>query len=393
MESLFPNLSSPAALQKDKREKNKQLKQMFSGRITGNFLLEILGIVMNTLVMKGELYQFFKLGFDEQSLFKGDNDAAEYEVCRYIIGAHRSNIIFLEDKERADLESNENYKRKLVNDVLTNIRLRGYAGQFFRKRQIVQGDEFIFFNLPHDLFVLSVRSQGLLTKSGTYAAFYAAFFNKALASLSLLEDNFVDASYPHCRSMIELYVKLLALKFNPEALSEYSVFEDYELHTNLIEQVWPEEFLARFKERKCKRCNVKAEFLHFGWVDAIPDYYEIVKKSHPYSINGLCKYIVGKDENFKQNLEGLQSYYKICHAYSHGGTTRCLYPLNDYFQIVGMMSLTIPHVYRMLCEDAGEAEEIDGYDIVSKVAFDMDTLVEQIQKRTSENFEAYYRKR
>ena len=47
----------------------------------------------------------------------------------------------------------------------------------------------------------------------------------------------------------------------------------------------------------------------------------------------------------------------------------------------------------MLCEDAGEAEEIDGYDILSKVSFDMDTLVEQIQKRTTENFEAYYRKR
>lgn len=392
MESLFPDLSSPAAMQKYKREKNRQLKQMFSGRITGNFLLEIFGIVMNTLIVKGELFQFFKFGFDEQSLFKGDNDAFDYEVCRYIIGAHRSNIIFLEDKERADLESNEDYKRKLIDEVLTNIRLRRYAGQFFRKRQIVQGDEFLFFNLPHDLFTLSIRSQELLTKSGAYAAFYVAFFNKALASLSLLEDNFVDACYPHCRSMIELYVKLLALKFNPEALSDYSAFEDYEFHANLIEQVWPEEFLDKFKGRKCRGCNVKAEFLHFGWVDGISDYYEIVKKSYPYSIYGLCEYIIGKDENFKAILESLQSYYKICHVYSHGGRIRCLYPLNDYFQISGMLSMTVPHTYRMLCEDAGETEEINGIDVMAKIIFDMDTLEEQAQKKTIEKFKTYYRK-
>lgn len=193
--------------------------------------------------------------------------------------------------------------------------------------------------------------------------------------------------------MIELYVKLLALKLNPRTLLAYSVFEDYELHANLIEQVWPEQFLDRYEERKCKRCNVKAEFLHFGWVDDIPDYYEIVKESYLYSIYGLCDYLIGKEESYEQVLEGLKLYFKICHAYSHGGRIRCVYPLNDYFQVTGMLAMTIPHVYRMLCEDVGEPVDINGIDIMSKVNSEIESLNKQIQKKSAWNFEDYYKMR
>jgi hypothetical protein len=377
------------------RARRKELKTAFSGRINGNFMLETCEKVIKTLIATGEISACFDWRPTEENAVTGDFDQVDYEVCRYVVGAHRSNMVFVGDADRAKAEASGEYQGKLFEQVLTNIRLRKSAGAFFRKKQIVLGDEFIFFNLPHDLFAISVNASFLLKDdSGDYGQFYASLFNKSLASLTLLEDSFLDCAYPICRSVIEVYLKLLVLKKRPIALKEYDAFLPFEVRKNLADMAWPKEFLGKFEKRRWKGRATKGDYLHFGWVDSIPDYFGSVAKSNPYSVYGLMEFLSSICGEKQGHLfKNLQTLYTFCNAYAHGNLLGCRYALNDYFQTVLILSSTIPTAYRMLCEDEKADTKINGIDIVAKTNLDTEEMAEQYKKRTTENFEAYYRPR
>lgn len=385
--STYPDKNG---LEKSKRAYNKAIKELFRGKISGNFLIEVFYDILGDLSTKGDLFSFFNMGLDQQSFTKGDHDSVDYEICRYIIGAHRSNVIFLNEKELAEKQKDAEYKKKLTNDVLTNIRLRNYAGFYFRKKQLIRGDEFIFFNLPHDLYVLSIKANQSLNINGEYKGLYASIFNKALATLGLLEDNFVDEAYPTCRSIIELYLKLMVLKCNSSVLPEYHRFEGYDANRNICLQEWPNDFKKDFEHRKYK-AGKKHEYMHFGWVDSINDYSQLVKNKYKYSISGLAEYVSNKHSEAGDYFEELSNFHQICNTYAHGNTIRCAYPLNDYFQICQMLGIIIPHTYDMLCEDAHIDKTIAGFDVLQKTNDDFQLLCSQANSKSTDKFNEYYR--
>lgn len=390
-----PNPFGPEGREVYLRARRKALKSAFSGRINGNFMLETCERVIKALSVPGEMEKYFPNFLpNDANMVTGEADQVDYEVCRYVVGAHRSNMAFVGDADRAKAEANGEYRDELFDQVLTNIRLRNYAGAFFRKKPIVPGDEFLFFNLPHDLFAISVNAGSLLKGSGDYAKFYASIFNKALVALSLVGDNFLAGAYPICRSIIEVYLKLLVLECRPVALCEHDIFTDYDFHRNLTEAGWPEEFTRKFGNRKWKHCRVKGDYLHFGWVDSIPDYFDGVVKSYPYSVSGLAEFLLRLYGSGQKTLFGnLLDGYSICNAYAHGNLMNCNYPLNDYFQLTFILSLTVPDTYKMLCEDEKADAQINGLDIVAKTNADIQRMVEQYKMRSTENFNAYYNRR
>ena len=89
-----------------------------------------------------------------------------------------------------------------------------FTKSILRKKQIIMGDEFLYFPLPYKLFVVSVNALLILnrdTKGGNLKYMYNLIFNKSLAALSLIEGNYLDNAYPICRLIIELYFKLLII--------------------------------------------------------------------------------------------------------------------------------------------------------------------------------------
>lgn len=376
------------------KEQRKIIKQLFSGRITGNFLLEIMNDVLHIEMANGELLKYFNAMPDPKNLLSGNIEQFDYEVCRYIVGAHRFNVLFLPERERAKLESDKVYRLKLESEVITHIRLRPVAGSFFRKKQIMQGDEFLFYNLPYDLFALSIVGNSIVHKTTNFKEFYAGIFAKSTAILSLLEDNFTDNSFAICRSVIELYVKLLMLANHPESKKMHDEFVQYDLKRNISGMEWPEEFLERFKKRKWQSKTAKGDYLHFGFVDDIPDYFEKVGDKFPYSISGALQYlsqIYGEEQG--SLFADLQTYYSFCNGYAHGNTLSCMYPLNDYFNVVAILAPIVQHTYLMACEEAQVDGKINDIDVVEKTRNDYAKTMVQYTQRTKENFEAYYKRK
>lgn len=374
------------------KEGDKAIRRIFGKHIKGNFLVEMKYLVVR---MFPECLQYYDFQMNMEKVVTGGHVAFEYDICKMIIGCHSSNTIFLLEEERIKLEKDSDYKKRLAYQVIDNIKLRGYGSSFFRQQPIIKGEYFINYNVPYNLFVISIRMNEILCgkkERSNFFHFYSAISNKALAVLSLLEDNFLDNCYSVCRVVIELYLKLLIFKNHPELIEGHFRFANFEVRQSCCEQEYPEEFNLLFQERINKAKSKKIDYLHYGWVDKIPGYHDKVKKQ-PYSINGLLTYLKEMEIEDDYYFEEVERLYKMCHGYVHGNIVGAKFPLLHYFEISVMLHYTVFPAYKMLCEEMGLDGEINGIDLFVKEQDDFEVLYNQYLKRTTENFENHYKKR
>ena len=86
----------------------------------------------------------------------------------------------------------------------------------------------------------------------------------------------------------------------------------------------------------------------------------------------------------------LKWLYRMCHSYTHGNVANSKYPLLHYFELSMILALTVPHTYNMLCEHTKEDANINGIDILQSMNKDIEKLIEQHKKRSTDNFNSYY---
>ena len=187
-----------SAMEKISRENDKALRSIFGKYIKGNFLIEMKHFIMDNFP---EIYNYYDMQMSMEKVVAG-NELMDFDICRMIVGCHSSNIIFLSDDERVALEKSSDYKRKLALNVEKNIKLRRYGSAYFRRQSIMQGDMYLAHNVPYNVFVMSLRMNEILRlnkKENPYLLLYYSLSNKALATLSLLDDNFLDNCYPIIR--------------------------------------------------------------------------------------------------------------------------------------------------------------------------------------------------
>ena len=199
------------------KKNDKALRNIFGKYIKGNFLIEIRHMIMTSF--RG-LWQYYDLKISTEGVLTGSDNLLDFDVCRLIVGCHSFNTIFMSDEERVKLERNAEYKQKLTQQVIENIKLRHYGSFFFRRQSILQRELFINYNVPYNLFVIAIRMNELLHQENVQANtayLYNTISTKSLAALTLLEDNFLDNCFPVCRVVIELYLKLLVLELPEES--------------------------------------------------------------------------------------------------------------------------------------------------------------------------------
>ena len=367
------------------------LKKLFRGQIKTNFMMKILHKVVDE--MGAEMHRYYPQDFSLENFINRETDPL-FDICKIIVGIHKSNMVFVCEQKQKDSLNSLNYERQIVSKVIEHIKLRSYGSAYFRQHQIVAGDRFLFFPLPYDLFVLCMRINRLLRENGNseipYRKILAKLSNKGLAALSLLEDNFLDNAYPVCRGMIELYISYLVLKTNKKATKKFELFSNIKVRHTQCGEPLSQDFLTMFNERRKKEKENEPyhQFLHFGWVDEIVDYHKIVAKN-PYTIKGLIKYLKEKEK-----CDGFEIYevlYQKCNSYVHANIINTTYPLLSYFEICIMLFNTLFFAYQDLCQNMKCDTKIDDIDILQKTKEDYDRLVKQYNNRTTRNFEQYYK--
>lgn len=270
-------------------QNNNALKRMFQERIKGYFLINVKDQVIKALGFDN-LTKYYDFRWSEEKLVTGIGGAAEYDICRIIVGIHKAKSIFLSKDEIRKNEKSNRYKKQLIVETIEKIRMRSYGSVYFRTMTLFRGEEFLYYPLTYELFVISVRMNRILTDGhvcGCHQLYYGVIYN-SISGLSLLEDNLLGTAYPLCRGAIEMYLKLLVLASRPELCIQYNKFRAFEVEYSCY-RTYPEDFNAMFKKRICKIAKSKADFLHFGWVDYIDGYHKVVKKS-PYSVYGIIAF-------------------------------------------------------------------------------------------------------
>lgn len=329
---------------------------------------------------------------DMNQVLSGKTNNPFYVLCIHIIGIHHSRIIFLDGTERVKLENSTDYQKELMDEVYIVIKLRHNIEYFLKNESLFRGDKFIYFPVPYYLTVLVTKLIQLIPKLNSTPGLFMDMSYKALAALSLLQYGFVDSAYPICRIIIEEYINATIFKNCPAALAEYEKFCSYDLKHS-IGIKFDDEFLKKFNNRLNKKTKNRIQFLHFGWVDAIPKYHETVKQK-PYTFNGVRNFLLSKFEEADSkytDLRYLNYYHTMCSGYSHGSISHSKYQILHYFEISTILTLTIVDVYSAACEELKVEKEIDGIDVISLINKHYQILKATENKKSTENFECYYK--
>ena len=379
-----------AAIEKDLKETDKRMAKIFSNRIKESFLRE----------MRYKVYQYhpdflalFNIRFDMLENITGNQDNQwDYEVMRNIVGIHRFNTIGKPMEERVAMEKSDSYKKELADAVYEHLKLRNYASPYLRKRQFVEGDEFIYFPVPYKLFVICMRGLQILNDfKDPYREFYVNIFNKSLAALALIEDNLLDSAYPICRGVIELYIKLLSLIDYPDALDMHNELVRLEYIKTAQNGENPAEFEELFKNRKNKSQTNQIDYLHYGWVDKIK-YFHQIEKNKPYSFSALFDFLrESAPEESKGYFEFLPILYNRCHGFAHGNLGNSGIPLVHYMDLTMILYMVLDHTFRMLCTESKNDHLVNGLDVVELLERDGEKMIHQYNRKSDEMFETFYK--
>lgn len=371
-------------------QNNAALERVFKGRIKGRFLIDIKDQVMKDLGLEN-LMKYYDFRWSAERMITGIEEAAEYDICRMIVGIHRAHSVFLSKDEIRKNERSRRYRKQLVSETIEKIKLRFYGSVYFRKNTLFHGEEFLYYPLPYELFVMSSKmSEKLMDGKDIrcWQLYYGVIYN-GLSALSLLEGNLLGTVYPLCRGAIEMYLKLLILNARTEFYDWYEKFRMFEIEYS-CRRSYPEEFNVLFEKRSCKEIKVKADYLHFGWVDFIDGYHNVVKKV-PYSINGIITFLENNSKGRILGLEQLRAFYKTCHAYTHGSIQTAKYPVLHYFEISTMLYFVIRETFLLLCNENEIEAMVEEQDIISMADRDFHIMHEQYEIRSTERFEEYYK--
>ena len=383
------DLSTPANMMQQISTAHKQiLKDLFKDKINGSFLIKIESMVFRRMGV--DMFNYYSLQFDWDSIATGISEAPEYDICRMIVGVHRHHSIFLSDEQIRNNQKDENYQSQIVDEVIEKIRLRQFGSVFFRRQQLLIGDEFIYFPVPYTLFVMSVKSLASTANSSNPLSFYYhSIISNTLSALTLMESNLLNNAYPLCRGMIEQYLKTQILHKHPEAIAAYADFCKFEIHQSCCSQQYPEEFEKLYNERILQSAKSKVDFLHYGWLDAISAYTS--KASNRYTIYGILAYLESTaSEEGLRALERISNLYKMCHGYTHGSVTQARYPLLHYFEISTMLYDVVRSVYTDLHTMPGSTICEEDAHLLSMLDRDFALLHTQYSLRSTENFDRYY---
>lgn len=382
---INPNTFNPKVINE---ETNKTLKQLFKGKINGSFLIKIKSSVI--IKLSTQLLEYYNFRFDSERIVTGHDETPEYDICRMIVGIHRHHSIFLSKEEIRNNEKSELYQKQIVKETIEKIKLRQYGSAFFRKKQLIIGDKFLYFPVPYDLFAMCMKSVLLLNNSSNRLAVnYGDIVSTALSALTLMENNFLSNAYPLCRGMIELYIKTLILQKHPETIKAYDEFSNFEIEQSCCSQKYPKKFNELYEKRKNQSSKSKVDYLHYGWLDSIVAYNSTENNS--YSIYGIFDYLMRESNDTQSDsLNEIKRLYKMCHGYTHGSTIHVKYPLLQYFEISMMIYYVVRNVFTEICNISNIDISDNEPNLAEIVDRDFAILKEQYHIRSTENFDLYY---
>lgn len=398
-----------------KKDLQDSLKEIFRGRIKPGFLIKMESFLREMLfaanpkLFMGDIPFSLDGEVKTKRLLTGFSYTNSmypeiYSYCRLIVAFHSSRFAFETDEVRRKSEKAEEYQRDLALDVFEAFYLKQYVYGSFERNKLYNGEEFAFYPVPFWCAVMTGRMVQILQNGvndvNPFGMIYDNLICKSMSVQSLLQDGHFDGAYTIERSMIEIFMKLYVLRLFPECLDEYYKFVKYEYDHACGNDSLYSHLDQEFECRKFRNENNRTGFMHYGWVESLPDYTKYTDR-YPYTFRSLVNYItsVCPDEDAGM-LEKLSSFYGLCHGYTHGEVTRIDIAFLHYMEISYVLALIVPNLYNWICKEynkdvvisvdvRGDGKVISAANILEKFQKHFDILKAQYDGRSPELFDLY----
>lgn len=351
---------------------NKEgIKKLFKDEIKISFLLKMRELIINTYK---DIYIYYPniLNLSNVDIIRGADNHIDYDLCCHIIGIHKTNILFLSEEEKGKLQNDKNYQKKLCNQVYEHIKLRQFGSTFFREKQLMPSERFLYFTMGYDVFVLSQYLAYIVEKNiqnkNRLKIFYMSMLNEAFCILTLIENGLLLDAFPQCRNIIELYYKYLILRYNSSAMEAYFEFCEYEINYASFNQ-FDDKFLKKYNSFDDNKKPNIIDYLHYGWIDEIFD-FNYLGNDKKYSFVGLNNYINFKNRN-NNDFQYLKDTHNSCHMLSHGSTISRTYPIESYFQLVHVLAIILKKILIDVCDVVKGTPKINSINLKNKFEKDM----------------------
>ena len=349
-------------------ERYKKLRELFrNDEIKGNFLIKILSRVEKAFGGIEPLQTRYPAN-NTDNFVAGRYEFPDYNVCKIIIGIHSFNTMFFNDIEKSRLVDDVKYEEELLKSVVENIKLYQYSGYYFRRNQITS-KRYLYFPLLYDLYAMNIKISEIVKGSNDFPFNYIGkVANTILGAFTLIESGFVDEAYALCRMSIELFFIWFCINENDKVLELYDKHLRMDLEIKSTNN-YPEEFNNLFENRLVKKNQDKFAYLHFGWVDKLSNYHQLVHPDKAYSIPGIVKYLINKYPDLEEKFNILKKLYDGCHTFSHGSLISCNHDLACIRIAIAMYIPTIV-IYDYLCKKKNIETQINNVDILAKTEKD-----------------------
>lgn len=304
------------------------MKKMFGTKIKQNFLIEMKERILKTSeynMLAPKVYDVYNLS--SYRLLIG-TDSPSFDICKHITMIHRSNTLLLSDGERASLQNDEKYKKKLEDQVLFQIKVRNYGEVDFTRKSLESFSPIIYFTNVVANYLAYKFNDVIRTKTKKDQCNYIfrvqmihKMIGKIRACCRMIDERLIEEAYNPLRSLVELIMIFFCVSHSEKYSNEYMRFVDYQLqyqHEIKISDELQSKYERRFKNTSTKVTII--DYMNFGWLDVIiPEFGYINDNEKKYKIRDTALLLDIVYRKVFPNMGSiLYKYYRECNPMSHG---------------------------------------------------------------------------
>lgn len=375
-----------------KREENAALKKMFGSKIKQNFLIEMKERILKTSeynLLAPKVYDIYNLS-SYRLLIGTDNPS--FDICKHVTMIHRSNTLLLSDGERASLQNDEKYKKKLEEQVLLQIKLRNYGEEDFTRKSLESFSPIIYFTNVVSNYLTYKFNDIIRTKSKKNQHNYIfkvqmihKMIGKFRACCRMIDGRLIEEAYNPLRSLVELIMIFFCISHSEKYSNEYMKFVGYQLQYQneiKISDVLQNKYDRRFKNSSTKVTII--DYMNFGWLDVIiPEFGYINDNEKKYKIRDTALLL---DMVYKRTFPNmgtiLYRYYRECNPMSHGVNNGINYFVSQVTicQKLLFLASLMSKVFKDYFDIDFILEEINLLSKADELIKDTDTVLKAIEK-------------
>ena len=355
-------------------------KSIFSGTIKESFLVEMINNVESDPRYAARYFQTLDINkaLSFETIAVGQKPHY-LDLTKMIVMAHYFRTGLLSEAEKGKCQNDINYKKDLVNEVLSMYQIEKYATPFFNNSSLEAFLPLIYYISAINNYC-GIKYDEMVNKKLISNKYNERFNNQMLykiltkirACVNLTDIWAVDELMVVFRTLIESFMVYLVLWDQKDGvIDSFFEFDSASFEYNYNGEI-PDDMKFMAEDQGANKLN----FVNYGWIKNLEEFKHVSNKLKAYNLGGLAQIINIKYSDFIEDWgDNLYKLFKSCNPQTHA-TTQVM----NYYQIELYVFNTIGDILRVICDIMSKSLfsfdfKVDGVDLIEELKACMDKSI------------------